>query len=307
MAIKEIKDKSLSWVDVQSPTEKDMKELSRRFKFHELDLEDCLSNIQRPKIDQYENYLFMVTHFPRYIKGTKRLVISEVDIFIGKDYLITVHSGNQKILIEEFEKCAKNNKHFQELSSGSPGLLLHELMTDLYGNCFKMIDKIYERIEGLDDRIFSGEGKPHVLIHEFSDLRREIINFRRVIKPQREVLDTLEKVKTAFIKKGVDVYFDDMGDMVEKLWDLLENQKEIVDTMVGTYESVITNQTNDIIKILTIFSVIMLPLTLLSGIYGMNISKLPFAETEFSFQFVLGIMLTVVVIMLWFFNRRKWL
>lgn len=307
MAIKEIKDKSLSWVDIQRPTEKDMKELSRLFKFHELDLEDCLSNIQRPKIDQYENYLFMVTHFPRYIKGTKRLVISEVDIFIGKDYLITVHSGNQKILIEEFEKCAKDNKHFQKLSSGSPGLLLHELMTDLYGNCFKMIDKIYERIEELDNRIFSGEGRPHELIHEFSDLRREIINFRRVIKPQREVLDTLEKVKTAFIKKGVDIYFDDMGDMVEKLWDLLENQKEIVDTMVGTYESVITNQTNDIIKTLTIFSVIMLPLTLLSGIYGMNINNLPYAETGFSFQFVLGIMLAVVIVMLWFFNRKKWL
>lgn len=307
MAVREIKNISLSWIDIQSPSEKDMKELSRRFKFHELDLEDCLSNIQRPKIDQYEDYLFMVTHFPRYIKGTKRLVISEVDIFIGRDYLITVHNGNQKILIEEFEKCSKDNKYFQELSSGSPGLLLHELMTDLYGNCFKMIDKIYERIEELDERIFSQEGKPREIIHEFSDLRREIINFRRIIKPQREVLDTLEKVKTAFIKKGVDVYFDDMGDMVEKLWDLLENQKEIVDTMIGTYESVVTNQTNDIIKTLTIFSVIMLPLTLLSGIYGMNIGNLPYAETGFSFQFVLGIMLGVVIIMLWFFNKKRWL
>ncbi|MDO8507482.1 MAG: magnesium/cobalt transporter CorA [bacterium] len=307
MAKTEIKNGSITWIDVVNAEEKDISYLSKKFGFHELDLEDCMSNIQRPKIDQYEDYLFMVTHFPRYFKGSRRLVISEVDIFIGKNYLITVHNGNQKLLVQLFEKCSNDKEFFKEISSGSPGLLLHELMTTLYSNCFKMIDKIYERIEVLDDKIFSKSEKPRDLIREFSALRQEIINFRRIIKPQKEMLDTLEHTKAIFLIEDVDVYFDDIGDMVEKIWDLLENQKEIVDSLISTYESLVSNQTNDIIKLLTIFSVIILPLTLLSGIYGMNIRTLPFAETDFSFMFVGGLMISVVILMLLFFNKKRWL
>lgn len=307
MALKEVKNGNIFWIDIVNPTDKDIKKLSERFGFHELDLEDCMSNIQRPKIDHYEDYLFLVTHLPRYFKGSKRLLTSEVDVFIGKNYLVTVHNGSQKLLIQLFEKCQKDKSFFREYSAKGSGYLLYEIMTTLYGNCFKMIDKIYERIETLDDKIFSKKEKPKDLIRDFSNLRREIINFRRVIKPQRDVLDELEKAKTTFLSEGVDVYFDDVGDMVEKIWDLLENQKEIVDSLVGTYESIVSNQTNDIIKILTIFSVIMLPLTLLSGIYGMNISNLPYAETEFAFQFVAGAMITVVVMMIAFFSKKRWL
>lgn len=307
MPRQEIETPTFSWIDITFPAEADMKYLSERFGFHELDLEDCMSNIQRPKIDQYQDYLFIVMHFPRYFKGSKRLVLSEVDIFIGKNYFITVHNGSQKLLNQLFSKCQQDKAVFQEYAGKGSGMLLYEVISLLYGNSYKMIDKIYERIENLDSEIFSAKKKPRVMIQELSRLRREIINFRRIMKPQREVVGQMENLKTAFIGKDVEVYFDDVGDMIEKIWDLLENQKEITDSLNSTYESLVSNQTNDIIKILTIFTAIMLPVTLVSGIYGMNIENLPFAGTGFAMEFISGIMLLIAIMMIAFFMKKRWL
>jgi len=140
MAWEEIKGKNVTWIDIKSPQEDDIKYLAKRFDFHELNLEDVLSNIQRPKIDEYKDHLFIVMHFPRFFKGSKRLITSEVDFFVGKGYMITIHNGTQKLLTEFFEKCKKDKKHFNSFAGEESGLLLYEVVSNLYENCFPMIN-----------------------------------------------------------------------------------------------------------------------------------------------------------------------
>lgn len=305
MAIKEIKKGDIRWIDINNPKQADVNYLAETFQFHELDLEDCLSNIQRPKIDEYEDYLFMVLHFPRFVKESGHLIASEVDFFIGKNYLVTLHNGSQKLLLEFFEKCEIDPKFFDEMTEQGSGFLLYQIISMLYGNSFPMIDKIYEKIEKFDLEIFSERRHPKLFIKDLSGLRREIINFRRIIKPQREVIGMLEEVKAAFLDKDVEVYFDDIGDRIEKIWDLLENQKEVADSLSTTYETIVSNKTNDVIKTLTIFSVILLPLTLISGIFGMNV-HLPF-NGEIAFLAIIGIMMMITVSMIIIFARKDWL
>ncbi len=305
MEIKEIKRGNIRWLDIVHPKQADVNYLAKNFPFHTLDLEDCLSTIQRPKIDEYEDYLFMVLHFPRFFKETSHLVSSEVDFFIGKNYLVTLHNGSQKLLNEFFEKCKDKPEFFTKMTKKGSGFLLYQIINLLYGNCFPMIDKIYEKIEKFDMEIYSEKRHPKLLIKDLSNFRREIINFRRIIKPQREVIGVLEKVKAAFLAKDVDIYFDDIGDQIEKIWDLLENQKEVADSLSTTYEAVVSNKTNDVIKTLTIFSVILLPLTLLSGLFGMNVD-LPFSEKT-GFIFIIGLMFLITIIMISIFTRKDWL
>jgi len=294
----------LTWVDITHPGEAEMEWLRRNYPFHPLHIDDTLSKIQRPKIDDGDDYTFIVMHFPVYSKLVRVTTPNEVDVFVGADYLITVHSGSLKPLVRLFNSCLEDPKARETIMGRSSGYLLYQVVGKLVDYCFPILNKIDQNIEKAEDEIF--EDKVRRTIQDISIIRRDIIAFRRLIKPLIPVIASLERKHRPFLREDMEEYFGDISDHLSKIWDTLEDYKEVIEGLSDTLTSLTNNRINDIIKVLTIISVILLPLTLISGIYGMNIT-LPGADHPLAFEIVIGAMIVVILAMLAFFRWRKWI
>ncbi|HBG81845.1 TPA: magnesium transporter CorA [candidate division CPR2 bacterium] len=299
---KQLKAEKFTWINIINPTQKDISRLKQEFGFHELNLEDCLSNIQRPKVDVQSNYLFIVLHFPRYFKKLKRMMSEEIDIFLGKDFMITLHSGNLKPLTKFYEEMQRDPDTQEELTKNGSAMILYELISYLFEYCFPILDKISERLNNIDTEMFGQNAS--FIVPEIAKINQEIISFRKTISPERRVILDLEEKIKPFLSKGNELYFDDITDMAEKIWDNLENFKEVSESLQRSHDSYVTYKLNEGIKILTVFSAMLLPLTLITGYYGMNVKGLPLAENHFSASIILISMGLLVTLMLYFFKKK---
>lgn len=299
-----IKYGTLTWENITKPTEKTVAYLSKKHKFHHLDLEDCLSKIQRPKIDEYEKYMFVVLHFPYYDKATDSILQDEINIFIGQTYIITLSPGN-KVLNNIFNKVKRRPTFRKQYMGSTSGYLLYNIIDEMFGACFPLLDNLSAEIDEIEDSVFETE-KPKDMLKDILTFKKDIITFRRIIIPQRTLVAQLEHKNKKFLPETLDVYFDDVVDKVEKIYNNLETLRDIVGSLQETNESILTHNTNNIIKILTIFSVIMLPLTFITGFYGMNIT-LPFADHELAYGIVTAFLILIVIAMLIFFRYKKWI
>lgn len=296
---------SFAWYTINNPDEKALAHLKRLHKFHPLDLDDCRSEIQRPKIDDYESYLFIVLHVPIKSPRKKRIETSEIKIFVSQNFVITLHNDNP-IITKLFESCKKKRKFKEEYMQKGTGYFLYKLIDDLFAAGLPLMDELSKMVNEMEGDVFDRDySQDH--LRDILLLKKDIINFRRIIMPQRTIIAQLEHKNKKFLPENLDVYFDDVVDKIEKLWSSLENLQELTASLQETNESIISHNTNNIIKILTIFSVFMLPLTFLTGFYGMNVDNLPFAATQYPVQIVSGIMVLVAVSMLIFFRYKKWL
>jgi len=296
---------NLTWVNIEAPTEREIEYLSQNYPFHHLDLDDCLSRKQRPKIDEYKDYLFLVLHFPVFNKEARVTTPSQVSVFIGENYLITLHKGELKPLVKLFRECQIDEESQQEYLGQGSGYLLYRIIDRLVDYCIPILNKIGDNIEEVEDNIFSSRGTPRA-IEGISILRRDVISLRRIIWPMRAVIGSLEPKVRRFTKMDMSVYFGDMVDHVDKIWDGLDEYKEVIEGLNYTHDSLATNRTNEVMRMLTIIATILLPLTVVASIYGMNI-PLPFQNSTYSLIFVLFIWLTIVGGMLYFFRRHHWI
>ena len=292
----------LTWTDIAPPTEKETGYLAQNFPFHPLDLDDTLSRIQRSKIDEYKEYLFLVFHFPIYRKAERVLTSSQVSVFIGPNYLITLHNGELKPLVKLFKECRIDEESRREYLSQGSGFLLYRILDRLVDYCLPILNKVGSGIEEVEDTIFSDRKRG--AIREISRLRRDIIAFRRIIWPMRAVIGSLEPKVRRFVKKDLAVYFGDMVDHLDRIWDGLDEYKEIIEGLSDTYDSLATNRTNEVVRILTIIATILLPVTVVASIYGMNIS-LPFMDSDYALLYVFLIMLVVIGGILYFLRRIR--
>src|SRR5436190_14917079 len=297
----------LRWVNIERPSPLECAWLEEHFGFHALDLEDVLSRNQRPKIDEYPEYLFIVLHFPVFDRAVGRLNAGELDIFVGRDFLVTIPNTPLQPIEYLFERVRQKEELREQLFSRGSGYLLYRIIDDAFDYCFPMLRKIGNKLDALEDEIF--EGRSEDIVRDISNAKQEIINFRKVIRPQRTVLRDLEKLEQPFLAPEggeLEIYFDDIGDAHERIWDMLENYKEVVEGLEDTNESVISHRLNDVLRVLTVISVTFLPLTLLASIWGMN-SHVPGQGSVAAFWIVLGVMLGVLGGMLGYFRRRGWL
>ncbi len=295
----------LTWVNIEHPTERETEYLAQNYPFHPLDLDDCLSRIQRPKIDEYEDYLFLVFHFPVFNKGARVTTPSQLSVFIGKDYLITLHRGDLKPLVKLFKECQIDEESRKENFSQGSGYLLYRMIDRLVDYCLPILNKIGGNIERVEEEIFS-QRMPRA-IREISILRRDVISFRRIIWPMRAVIGGLKARVRHFTKTELGVYFDDMVDHVDKIWDGLDEYKEIIEGLNDTHDSLATNRTNEVIRMLTIIATILLPITVVASIFGMNIPLGPFRDSPYSSLYVFLICLAIISGMLYFFRRQHWI
>src|SRR5262249_53060719 len=204
------------------------------------------------------------------------------------------------------ERCRQKEELRDQLFSRGSGYLLYRLLDDSFDYCFPMLRKIGNKLDVLEEEIF--EGRSEEIVRDISNVKQEIINFRRAIRPQRPVLRDLEKVKERYLSPDVDleIYFDDIVDSQERIWDLLENYKEVVEALEDTNESVISHRVNDILRVLTSITVIVLPLTLLASIWGMNVG-VPGEQNMAAFWIVVGTMVVLLVGLFAYFRRPGWL
>jgi len=294
----------LTWIDIEHPTEKETEYLAQHYPFHPLDLDDCLSRIQRPKIDEYKDYLFLVLHFPVFNKEARVTTPSQVSVFIGQNYLITLHKGELKPLVKLFRECQIDEESRQEHFSKGPGYILYRIIDRLVDYCLPISNKMLENIEDVEEKIFSDRTRSQ--IREISILRRDIISFRRIIWPMRAVIGSLEPKARRFAKMDLAVYFGDTVDHLDKIWDALDEYKEIIEGLNDTHDSLASNRTNEVMRILTIIATILLPITLLASIWGMNI-PLPFQNSSYALLYIILIMIAIIASMLYFFRRQHWI
>jgi len=279
-------------------------ELASRFGWHPLDLEDVLSKRQRPKIDDYPEYLFAVLHFPVYDKTIQRLNAAELDVFLGPNYLVTLPNVELLPVTRLFRRCEEDEELREQLFTKGSGRLLYEVLDDLFDYCFPILDKIAHKLDSIEDDMF--EGRSDEVVRDISNVKQEIISYRKIIKPERSTLRLLERHTERFLPENLELYFDDIVDASERVWDLLDNYKEVVEALEDTNESVISHRQNDVLRLLTIISVTMLPLSVIAGVFGMNVD-FPGEGSAPAFWVVIAAMAVTLGGMVAFFRLKRWL
>ncbi len=294
----------LRWIQIEEPRLADRLWLAENFDFHELDLEDVASRNQRPKVDEYPDYLFLVMQFPRYDKATSRLHAAELDAFIGRDFVITLPNEPIPPLTQLFERVRGRAEVREELMTLGSGRLLYEILDRCVDASFPMLGTLGRKLRDLEEDIFMGRSQE--VVRDISNVKQEIINFRAIIRPQRAVFRSLERAKQRYMSEELEIYYDDLTDASERIWDVLENFKEIVEGLESTNESVISHRLNDGLRVLTAVSVILLPLTLLASVFGMNVA-FPGEGSPLAFWVILGAMVATFGGMILYFRSRGWL
>ena len=307
----ELQSEGLTWIQLEAPSHEEAQLLANRFGWHPLDIEDVLSRRERPKVDSYTEeesagYLFAVLHFPVYNAAVGRLDAGELDVFVGPDYLVTLPTVELKPVTRLFERCYSNDEFRRNLFSRGSGRLLYEVLDDLYDYCFPILDKIALKLRQIDEEIDDVLPRAKERVRDIHKVKQEIISYRKIVRPQRPTLRQLERQIERFLPEELELYFDDIVDASERIWDNLDNYKEVVEALEDTNESLISHQQNDILYVLTIFTVVVLPLTFITGLFGMNV-RFPGYDTVHGFLVTVGLMVVTVVGMLGFFRWKRWL
>lgn len=299
----------LLWVYIEKPTQAEVDFLAHHFpRFHSLNLDDVLSRVQRPKIDEYEDHLFLVLHFPVFQREARITAPSEVDIFVGENYMVTIHcNGDLKPLSSFFKACQASEQMRRNYLEHSSGYLLYQVLDRLVNYCFPILGKITENIERVEGLTLA---QPTVeTVRELSFIRRDLISFRRVIRPQLAVAELLERGDYPLLRAEEEIYFGDIADHLRKINDGLEDAREMLDILYDTSNWLTSHRIQEIMRFLTIIMALLTPATVLASIYGMNI-PLPGGVDKGSplvFVIFLLIMFSIAAGLLYFFRRRGWL
>jgi magnesium transporter len=305
MAIQTIQHGRVTWTNIERVTPEDIEALRETYPhFHPLDLEDLQSRIERPKIDEYDDYLFVVMQFPLWDPVQRVSRAAEVDMFVGSGYLVTVSDGTLKPLGNLFEQCQHNPDMRERTMGRGASRVFHAVIDRLVDYILPILYKVDANIHHLEEEIFAEDSRR--VMQDLSFIRRDIIALRRIIRPQVAILDNLERNDRPFIREDLDVYFGDILDHIVKAQEIAEDHLEVINGLSDLANALVSYRLNEVMQILTVISVIMLPLTLISGIYGMNVI-LPVQEAQYAFPMVLVLMFAIALSMLMYFRHRGWL
>lgn len=302
--IETIRFNNFSWMHILNPSDENFDYLSENYNFHPLDIEDCRSKVQRPKIDVYDDYYFLILHFPCFDKANKFLDIKEVKIFWGKDFIITI--GNSHWVVKKFFNIVKEDIETfkEELSSETSDALLYEIMERLMKETLSLNARIGNEVDQINYGLFNNKSKK--IIEKISVTRKNIILLDTSFRPQLRLFHKFESGEIKGFAEDMEDYWGNILDYYQKLWDTIEDNKELIEGLAKTYDSLQTNRINEIIKILTLISTVMLPMTFIASLYGMNI-KLPLSDNPAAFIIICALMLLIVIGFLWFFSKKRWL
>ncbi len=303
---REIQNKKIRWINIASPNDKDVKFLKKNFDICSTILKEYIPKIKRPKAEEYKDYLFIVIHFPVFNKKTKKTISTELDIILFKNTLITSHTGSLPELKKIFEQCSSDKIAKNYYMNGNAIYLVYHILDKLIDTRMSMLDHVDDHIEYIEEQMFNGNEKK--MVNKIAMVKHDIISFRRIIKPQRMVLESAIRLIPRINNENFYKYSSEVVGSNIKVWNTLENHKEMIEALEHTNESLLSYKLGNTMKILTAFSVIVLPLSLIANAFGMNITNgMPFMESSFGFWIVLYLMFIITSISFIFFKYKKWL
>lgn len=295
------KPESILWLDMCKPDDKELFILTHDFHFHPLAIEDVISERPRTKIDDYDKYLFLVFQAADFIGREQGLKVTEVDFFLSKNSLVTVHYDEHRLFDHLYYRAERDER----LISRGADFLLHTVVDAIVDNYNSTLDIFEYEVDRIEDYVLAEPNEETV--KSIFTLRRDIVQLKRVVLPQREVIGRLSHPGWDLISDKATVYFADIHDHLISINDLADSHREILNSSLEAYYSSIHTKTNEIIKFLTIFTGLFIPPTFLVGIWGMNFDFMPELGWEYGYLFALGLILVVIMGLLLFFRNKKWL
>lgn len=309
--IKTIEGTNFTWINIDNPDLQVLENIGRIFNFHHLDIEDCLSKVQIPKIDEYKDYLFIILHIPRYLKDKKFAIPSQIGFFLGKDFLITVHNGDIKPINRIFQNCKEKKEIYDEFMSKSSTYLFYKLVHAMIKHIMAMLKKIMSEIEDIEETVFD-KGKEAIL--EIADMRHNIYNMRRVVFSFKNVITDLERIVIKISNEDFSIYFSDLSDYINKAWNVLEECKETIEIFKDTDFIISSHRTNKILALLTIVFTLSIPATIIGTFYGMNVILPGGVDNPYTilgpyttFIFICLFSILIAILMYIIFRRLKWI
>ena len=292
----------MTWIDLAKPSKKDFSFLKENFSIHPLAIEEFAIPTYRPRATKYPNCLFLSIHIPLFYREKRTTYSSEIDIIITKDHLITGHEKPVYQIEHFIDILKKNEKKRNLLMSKAPADLLYEILKVLLESCFPRVDHIAENIDLIEEKVFHGEESK--MVREISIVKRDILNFRRAIMPQKTVLESILRQPEDIVSKEIRAYYHDLLGTNIRLWNTLESSLESIKSLEETNNSLLSQKINRKMRVMTVFSAILLPVSLYIGIISVII---PLSGSYHELLLHLGIMLTLSFVTFLFFKFSKWL
>ncbi|WP_245860476.1 magnesium/cobalt transporter CorA [Candidatus Chloroploca asiatica] len=289
------------WVDMQNPEETDIELLREEFLLHPLTIEDATRHHERPKLDSYDHYYFLVFYVIGYDSEHARLVTHALNLCVGANYIVSIHAGTMTVLDQTLARWQRNEQQFNHGSGG----ILYELLDAIVDDYFPVIDELAERIETIEEQIFARFRED--VVRDIFALKRELLHVRRIVAPQRDVLNVLIRRDVPIFERTNVIYLQDIYDHIVRITDSIDTYRELLSSALDAFLSVQSNQLNQIVKVLTITSIILMSAALIAGIYGMNFAYMPELQWRFGYLWALALMIMTGVGLLIFFRLRKWL
>lgn len=294
--------KNLLWIDINNPSEDNIDLLVETFKFHQLAIEDAIFPQNHPKLDDYGDYLFIVIHeLTFHAEKENAISTQELNIFVGKNYVVTMHTDPLISITRLLQRC--QNKPLA-MSQG-PGFLLHAIIDNVVDAYFPVVERLEDRIEAVEDQVMAGSDKG--VLEAIIELKKNVLTLRNFLAPQRKLLGLLTRTTNPFLRRATAAYFRDVFDHVERINNMIDTYRDILNSTMEAYLSVVSHRLNEIMKTLTIITTFMMPLTLITSFYGMNVKMPEFEWGVLGYFFVLGVLAVAVGVMIWFLKRRKWI
>ncbi|MBN1871578.1 MAG: magnesium/cobalt transporter CorA [Candidatus Omnitrophica bacterium] len=289
------------WLDLLKPEKSEMDILENIFELHPLTLEDCINTITRPKIEQFDNYMFIVIHAASTTPRSQRVRTIELNVCLGKNFIITIHQEPIKGVGTAVERTQKNH----QIMSKGPDSLLHLVIDSLVDNYIPVLDVMDYKISNIETQVLANPTQK--TLNDIFAAKKDILYLRRFIGPQRDTINFLSKENFQFIHNKRKVYFRDVYDNMIFINDTIDNYRDVINGAFDAYLSKVSDRTNEIMKMLTIIATIMMPLTLITGVYGMNFSHMPLLKWHGGFYIVFVVMLFIGIGMLVYFKRKEWI
>ncbi len=289
------------WVDVLRPTESDYEMLANEFKFHHLAIEDCRNAHQRPKIEEYKGYYFMVLYEASIVGRKKSLELNELNVFLGSNYVVTVHRNPLRTI----DTAARLWPEWEERSSAGAGLLAYLLIDAVIDEYMPLLDDMSDRIDDIEDAIF--ESFDPEAIRDIFLIKKQLLFLRRTVVPLRDVFNTLLRREQPIFPREIHVYFQDVFDHVIRVADLIDTLREMLVSTMDAYLSLSGNRMNVVMKRLTSISTILMSMTLIAGVYGMNFKYMPELEWHYGYVGALGSMVFVGIVIYFYLRYIDWL
>jgi magnesium transporter len=313
--IEKVHNDNLLWVNIEKPTREKIDTIAKRFALHELNIEDSLSKNQLPKIDRYDDHIFIILQFPTTQKEKSFQRFSQLSLFVGRNFLITIHQGDLKPLVELFLSCKTDEHNKKNIMGNSAGYLLHTILDSLVDDLLHILMKIIGNIDDIEDAVFDDK---IAVVKEIATLRREITTLRRVVLPLKRIMVEItsrdvKKFSSNAEEEDLISYFDDVNDHILKVIEALEEAKETIEIYKDSDFMLSTEKTNKILSFLTILFTLSIPLTVIGTFFGMNV-RIPFSTNSSNIitdyipvTIILIVSIGLVILMIWLFKRLGWM